>query len=86
MWPSSKSLTTMLLIRSLMSATGKLRSIRASPVTVPYGSFTDVIETLEWTPLEPGARERKFYARGVGLVLELGKKKERVELVSATLP
>jgi hypothetical protein len=34
------------------------------------------------TPLEPGAREYKSYAPGIGLVLEEGKK-ERVELVSA---
>jgi hypothetical protein len=28
----------------------------------------DVLVTEEWTPLEPGVRERKTYARGVGLV------------------
>jgi hypothetical protein len=35
-------------------------------VTVPYGSFDKVIETKEWTPLEPGFYEKKYYARGVG--------------------
>ena len=53
-------------------------------VTVPYGSFTGCLETLEWTSLEPGAREYKFYASGVGHILELGKQGERIELTSIT--
>lgn len=36
--------------------------------TVPYGTFTDVLLTREWTPLTPGIFERKLYARGVGLI------------------
>jgi len=38
-------------------------------VTVPYGTFTHVLQTLEFSGLEPGAREHKYYARGVGNVL-----------------
>jgi hypothetical protein len=38
-------------------------------VSVPYGDFSDVLVTKEWTPLEHGAVERKFYVAGVGLVL-----------------
>ena len=37
-----------------------------SSVTVPYGSFDHVLETKEWTPLQPGFSERKYYVRGVG--------------------
>jgi hypothetical protein len=37
-------------------------------VRVPYGSFDGVLETKEWTPLEPGYVEHKYYARGVGHV------------------
>jgi hypothetical protein len=37
-------------------------------VRVPYGSFDGVLETKEWTPLEPGYAEHKYYARGVGQV------------------
>jgi hypothetical protein len=37
---------------------------------VPYGSFDDVWVTKEWTPLDPKARENKYYAPGVGFVLE----------------
>jgi hypothetical protein len=37
-------------------------------VTVPYGSFDHVLVTREWTPLEPGYVEHKYYAPGVGFV------------------
>jgi hypothetical protein len=37
-------------------------------VAVPYGSFDHVLVTKEWTPLEPGYVEHKYYARGVGQV------------------
>jgi hypothetical protein len=54
-------------------------------VRVPYGAFTNAFETLEFTPLEPGARENKFYVPRVGQVLSVdldtGK---REELVSFT--
>ena len=35
-------------------------------VRVPYGSFDHVLETREWTPLQPGFSEKKYYVRGVG--------------------
>ena len=38
-------------------------------VTVPRGTFTHCLKTLETTPLEPDARENKYYAAGVGNVL-----------------
>ncbi len=38
-------------------------------VTVPFGHFTNALQTLESTALEPGAFEFKFYAQGVGNVL-----------------
>jgi len=37
-------------------------------ITVPYGSFQDCLETMEWTPLEPGVSEHKYYAAGVGML------------------
>ena len=42
--------------------------------------------TQEWTPLEPGVLDHKFYVRGVGTVLEQTEKggNERNELVSVT--
>ena len=36
------------------------------PREVPYGTFENVLVTREWTPLEPGIAEKKYYARGVG--------------------
>jgi hypothetical protein len=39
-------------------------------VSVPYDSSSDVLVTEDWTPLEPKVLENKFYARGVGVVLE----------------
>lgn len=39
-------------------------------LTVPYGSFMHVLRTREWTPLEPGVRDAKDYARGVGEISE----------------
>lgn len=50
---------------------------------VPYGSFDNVLVTYEWTPLEPNIAEHKYYAPGVGNVLEVAVKgpRERLELV-----
>ncbi len=39
--------------------------------TVPYGSFDNVVQTKDTTPLEPDLVEHKYYARGVGVVLEI---------------
>ena len=47
--------------------TAKLLSV-AESVTIPYGSFDNVVQTLDFTPLEPGAQEHKFYARGIGMI------------------
>ena len=40
-------------------------------VSVTYGSFEDVMVTKEWTPLEPHVVEEKYYAPGIGVVLEV---------------
>jgi hypothetical protein len=39
---------------------------------VPFGHFTDVVMTKEFTPLDPEVLEYKLYAPGVGPVLMLG--------------
>lgn len=41
-------------------------------VCVAYGCFNNVLVTKEWTPLEPGHNEYKYYAPGIGLILEVG--------------
>lgn len=55
-------------------------------LNLELGSFTDVVVTEETTPLEPAVVERKYYAPGVGLVLErtLSGGNDRSELVSFT--
>jgi hypothetical protein len=53
-------------------------------VTVPFGSFDDVIVTEDWNPLEPDVVEEKSYAPGVGMIMEekvRGDGEERAELV-----
>lgn len=40
-------------------------------ITVPFGSFENVVQTEDWTPLEPGLREQKYYAPGVGVIKEV---------------
>lgn len=51
--------------------------------TVSYGSFNDVLQTREWTPLEPDVEEHKYYAPGIGVIYEEAVKgdEEYVELV-----
>lgn len=53
-------------------------------VTVPFERFGNALLTKEWTPLEPGVLDHKFYARGIGTVLEQTVRggDERNELVS----
>ncbi|MBK8180051.1 MAG: hypothetical protein IPK67_14450 [Planctomycetes bacterium] len=52
-------------------------------VSVPAGVFQHCLETEEWSPLEPGHFERKFWAPGVGLVLAVsGTSGAREELVA----
>ena len=50
--------------------------------SVPYGSFDNLLAIREWNPLEPGVVEHKYYASGVGLILEMMVEggSERVEL------
>ena len=53
-------------------------------VSVPYTSSSHAVLTKEWTPLEPGTLDHKYYVRGIGNVKEVTVKGpvERSELVS----
>jgi hypothetical protein len=55
---------------------------------VPFGTFDHVLMTEDTTPLEPDVVEHKYYARGIGVVLEVDVAggSERVELVELTGP
>jgi len=51
---------------------------------VPYGTFDNALQTRNFTPLEPNLVEEKFYAPGVGPVLEItvAGGSDRTELLS----
>ena len=61
----------------------RVLSLGAS-VNVPYVTSRGAMLTKEWTPLEPGTIDHKYYVRGIGTVLEQTVKggDERNELVS----
>lgn len=50
-------------------------------VTTPLGTYAGCLKTEDFTPLEPGVFEEKFYAPGVGLVLEVDEDGNRMELI-----
>ena len=56
---------------------------KAVVATVPFKAFHGAMLTKEWTPLEPGVLDHKYYVRGIGTVLEQTVKggNERNELV-----
>jgi hypothetical protein len=62
---------------------GRVVELGAS-ATVPFGEFEHLLVTEDWTPLEPEVVERKYYAPGIGLVLEekVAGEEGRVELIS----
>ena len=43
---------------------------RGVTATVPFKRFDGAMLTKEWTPLEPGVIDHKYYVRGIGTVLE----------------
>src|SRR2546423_4825387 len=52
-------------------------------VSVPFVSSHHALKTKEWTPLEPGVIDHKFYVRGIGDVREVTVKGgiERLKLI-----
>ena len=62
---------------------GEILAVDAT-VTIGYGGYEDVVRTEDTTPLEPGLIEQKYYAPGVGVVMErtVAGGEELVELVS----
>jgi len=59
---------------------------RGVALTVPFKAFRRTLLTKEWTPVEPDVLDHKYYARGIGTVLEQTVKggDERNELVFFT--
>jgi hypothetical protein len=50
-------------------------------ISVPYRSFSGAMLTKEWTPLEPGVLDHKFFVRGIGEVKEVTVKGPLEELM-----
>jgi len=65
----------------------KVLSLDAA-ATVPYGSFTGLLKTKDYSPLEPNVVEHKFFLRGVGSILEKEVRggNERLALVKVVRP
>lgn len=66
---------------------GQVLSLDAT-ATVPYGSFKQCLKTKDWSAIEKGSVEHKYYAKEVGNVVletEEGDKK-RVELIEVIRP
>jgi len=61
---------------------GKVLTLNAK-VSIEFGEFEDCLKTKEWTALEPGEIEHKYYAPDIGLIYieELKGKTVHVELV-----
>jgi hypothetical protein len=66
---------------------GKVLSLDAA-ATVPYGTFTGLLKTKDFSPLEPAVVEHKFFLRGVGSILEKEVRggTERLALVKVVRP
>jgi hypothetical protein len=53
-------------------------------VCVPAGCYRNVVQIEEWTPEEPGARQLKYHAPGVGTIkvgFESGAQREELHLI-----
>jgi len=60
----------------------------AESVSVPFGDFdSNVLQTRDFTPIEPGVFELKHYVLGIGPVLEIDPESgERLELIDVNIP
>jgi hypothetical protein len=64
---------------------GQVLSVDES-LTVPFGSFDQVVKTLDFSNIEAG-KEQKFYAPGIGLLKEMDVNgNEEVVLMNMTQP
>ncbi len=65
---------------------GKVVGVNES-VTIPFGSYSGVVKTYDFSALDPELQEFKYYAEGVGLVKEINQVAgEEVVLVEFTGP
>ena len=75
-------------LRGTAEDRARVLSVDAS-ASVPFGTYErSLVKTKDITDLEPDLVEHKYYARGIGAVLEVDVRggSERVELVEHTTP
>jgi hypothetical protein len=70
---------------------GEVLSATASETVLAASCDGDCVQTRDFSPLEPDVEENKYYAPGVGVILEVGFEDgiatdERVELVEFSTP
>jgi hypothetical protein len=66
---------------------GQIESLTGSESAPAAACNGRCVVTRDFTPLEPDALEHKYYARGVGLILEVDDESgDRVELVEFSIP
>lgn len=54
-------------------------------VSVPFGSFENVVKTYDFSAIDPDLKENKFYARGIGVIKEIDQMTgEEVTLIGFT--
>jgi hypothetical protein len=51
-------------------------------IKIPRGSYSDCLYTKEWSELEPGVTEYKYYVRGIGFALGITGENQRLVLRS----
>ena len=73
-------------LRGVAEDMAQVLRLEDNAACVPYGCFDDLLQTREWTPLEPNVTEHKYYAEGVGFVLSVMVRggRERSQLVRVT--
>lgn len=62
----------------------RVLSVTGSESTPGASCAGTCVVTEDFTPLSPGSVEHKYYAPGVGLILEVSDSGERLELIEAT--
>ncbi|MBK8128199.1 MAG: hypothetical protein IPK53_04400 [bacterium] len=67
--PPSGRFETSCLLEGEAEDQARIVSVTASQ-SVVFGQFSNCVKSLEWTDIDPGAAEFKFYASGIGLIRE----------------
>lgn len=64
----------------------EIEDLKGTEESIAAGCAGDCLVTRDFTPLDPGVSEHKYYAPGIGLILEVDAEGNRVELISYNIP